>query len=230
MQIMPLTDEQAKTIKEQIINQIESTFPEDKRESATKYIEALNNEQLEEFIKKNRLIKENGEGEIIENGGEKECIMCLISAKKIESRVIYEDDGFLGVLELNPVSEGHTILIPKKHIEHVKELPREMLEIEEKIGKHLIKKLDASEFKLAPSEELGHAVVNIIPVYGDAKLERKSAKKEELIKLKEKIGEISAKKEQKVESAAKREEPEKKIEIAEEKVKPSIIKLNRRIP
>lgn len=210
---MPITDEQARTIKEQIFKQLEN-FPEDKREEARVYVESLNNEQLEEFIIKNKLVKDGGETE------EKQCIMCLISEKKIKSISISEDENYIAVLEINPLSEGHILLIPKKHISKVADIPKEFGRIAEKIAKHLTKKLKAKEIKISPSDDLGHAVINLIPFYGGTEIKnRKSAKPEELIKIKEKIGKVTVEKEESKEK--KQEEKPKPVEI---------IKLSRRIP
>jgi len=215
---MTLTDEQAKVIKEQIFKQLEN-FPEDKKEEAKNHIESLNNEQLEEFIIKNKLIKQTEGGEGGGEAEEKQCIMCLISGKKIKSSSIYEDEDYLAVLEINPLSEGHTLLIPKKHIEKAKDLPNDMEKVAKKIGKHLTKRLKAKEIRISPSEELGHAIINLIPVYEGVEIKgRKSTKPEELTKIKEKIGEVKRK---------KKEETKKEIV----KSKPAeIIKLQRRIP
>jgi len=213
---MTLTDEQAKQIKEQIFKQLE-TFPDDKKEEARSHIESLNNEQLEEFIIKNKLMKQTGEdgGE----AGEKKCIMCLISSKKISSFPIYEDDEYLAVLEINPLSEGHTIIIPKKHVSKIADIPKSSEKITKKIIKHLTKKLKSKEIRVSPSDELGHAVINLIPVYEGVEIKgRKSTKPEELAKIKVKIGEIKGK-------------IKKEIKKEEIKAKPAeIIKLQRRIP
>jgi len=43
------------------------------------------------------------------------CIFCEIANKKITSKVIYEDDVVISYLDINPDSNGHTLIIPKKH-------------------------------------------------------------------------------------------------------------------
>jgi len=60
-----LTPEQAEQVKKQLAEQIEKSFPEDKKEFAKKQVENMDSEQLEEFLKKNQLIKteEKSEGE-----------------------------------------------------------------------------------------------------------------------------------------------------------------------
>ena len=40
---------------------------------------------------------------------------CEIANKKIPSKVIYEDDVVISYLDINPDSNGHTLIIPKKH-------------------------------------------------------------------------------------------------------------------
>jgi histidine triad (HIT) family protein len=44
------------------------------------------------------------------------CIFCKIAAKKIPSRVVYEDDEFFAFHDINPWAPVHFLLIPKAHI------------------------------------------------------------------------------------------------------------------
>ena len=46
---------------------------------------------------------------------EQGCIFCRIAAGEIPSFKIYEDDEVLAYLDINPFSEGHTLVIPKAH-------------------------------------------------------------------------------------------------------------------
>jgi len=215
-----LTDEQAKAVKEQILKQAEN-FPEDKREQIKQYILGMNKEELEEFLRKNKQMQEDAE----EKGGKNEkCVMCLISSKKMDSVHIYEDNDYLAVLEINPLSKGHAMLIPKKHVSSSKELPKSAEKTAKKVSKAIIKKMKADDVKIYASDELGHAVVNIIPVYKNEELgKRKPAKKEELLEIKNKIGEIKKTK-------PKKEPSEKKQEPSVKELVKEIIKLPRRIP
>jgi histidine triad (HIT) family protein len=43
------------------------------------------------------------------------CIFCKIVEKKIPSKIIYEDKYTCAFLDTNPASNGHTLVIPKKH-------------------------------------------------------------------------------------------------------------------
>lgn len=43
------------------------------------------------------------------------CIFCKILADEIPSSVVYEDDMFRAILDVNPAAKGHVIILPKKH-------------------------------------------------------------------------------------------------------------------
>ncbi|MCK4913669.1 MAG: HIT family protein [Planctomycetes bacterium] len=55
------------------------------------------------------------------------CIFCKIVAGEIPSAKIYEDDAVLAFLDVGPVSDGHTLVIPKLHFEKLHECPVEIL-------------------------------------------------------------------------------------------------------
>ena len=54
---------------------------------------------------------------------EKDCIFCKIIAGQIPSHKIYEDENFLAFLDINPISPGHALVIPKKHYRWVWDVP-----------------------------------------------------------------------------------------------------------
>jgi histidine triad (HIT) family protein len=45
-----------------------------------------------------------------------DCIFCKIAARKIPSRVVFEDDEFFAFHDINPSAPVHFLLIPKVHI------------------------------------------------------------------------------------------------------------------
>jgi len=51
-----------------------------------------------------------------------DCIFCKIGKGEIPSYKVFEDDDFLGFLDINPFTKGHTLLIPKKHAKWVWDL------------------------------------------------------------------------------------------------------------
>ena len=59
---MELTSEQIREIKSQLIEQINSTFPEDKKSEAIEKIDSMNNSELVEFLKQNNMLKDPNSG------------------------------------------------------------------------------------------------------------------------------------------------------------------------
>lgn len=51
-----------------------------------------------------------------------ECIFCRIIKKEIPSQVVYEDEEILAFKDITPQAPVHILVIPKKHIESIKEL------------------------------------------------------------------------------------------------------------
>ena len=45
------------------------------------------------------------------------CIFCDIIDHKIPSSVVYEDDEVLAILDISQVTFGHTLVMPKKHVD-----------------------------------------------------------------------------------------------------------------
>lgn len=56
-----------------------------------------------------------------------DCVFCKIIAGKIPCLKLYEDDAALAFLDIGPLAEGHALLVPKRHVARVEELPTEVL-------------------------------------------------------------------------------------------------------
>lgn len=56
-----------------------------------------------------------------------DCIFCKIVAGEIPAEKIYEDDKVLAFLDINPVTFGHTLIIPKEHYEMMADTPDELV-------------------------------------------------------------------------------------------------------
>ncbi|WP_066191933.1 MULTISPECIES: HIT family protein [Gracilibacillus] len=48
-----------------------------------------------------------------------DCIFCKIIAGEIPSAKVYEDDDVYAFLDISQVTKGHTLVIPKTHIENI---------------------------------------------------------------------------------------------------------------
>ncbi|PIR68520.1 HIT family protein [Candidatus Nomurabacteria bacterium CG10_big_fil_rev_8_21_14_0_10_35_16] len=56
-----------------------------------------------------------------------DCIFCKIINKEIPADKVYEDDNFLAFLDIQPVSTGHILIIPKKHVVWMQDASDEMV-------------------------------------------------------------------------------------------------------
>ena len=50
------------------------------------------------------------------------CIFCEIVAGRADASVVYEDEYVIAFLDLFPVNEGHTLVIPKTHATYLKDM------------------------------------------------------------------------------------------------------------
>lgn len=51
-----------------------------------------------------------------------DCIFCKIAAGEIPSVKVYEDDRVLAFMDINPINEGHLLIIPKAHAATIHEI------------------------------------------------------------------------------------------------------------
>ena len=58
------------------------------------------------------------------------CIFCKIINKEIPSLIVYEDVLSIAILDISQQTKGHTLIIPKQHVENI-------FELDEKLGQHL---------------------------------------------------------------------------------------------
>jgi histidine triad (HIT) family protein len=64
------------------------------------------------------------------------CIFCKIANKEVPAHIVYEDDNFVAFLDINPLSPGHCMVIPKKHYRWVWDVPNvgEYFEVTRKVA------------------------------------------------------------------------------------------------
>lgn len=70
------------------------------------------------------------------------CIFCKIISGEIPSTTIYEDNDFKVILDVSPATEGHALILPKKHYKDLDELDKscgeKLLTIASNVGKALM--------------------------------------------------------------------------------------------
>ena len=102
-----------------------------------------------------------------------DCIFCKIIRGEIPSAKILESDSVLAFLDINPVSKGHTLVIPKTHYGTFPEIPIGVLavlgEALQKIGMAVKSKLNFAGFNIllnndrAAGQLIHHAHFHLIP-------------------------------------------------------------------
>ena len=54
-----------------------------------------------------------------------DCIFCKIAKGEIHSATVYEDSHFTVILDVNPATKGHCLIIPKEHFDNIYDLDGE---------------------------------------------------------------------------------------------------------
>ena len=84
-----------------------------------------------------------------------DCIFCKIINGEISSYKVFEDDLVFAFLDINPLSKGHTLIIPKKHFVDILDIDNKSLERVAVASKNRAirysKKLGAEGFNLRQS-------------------------------------------------------------------------------
>ncbi len=55
------------------------------------------------------------------------CVFCKIASGEIPSYKVYDEDGVMGFLDIQPANPGHVLVIPKEHYATFLEAPDEIL-------------------------------------------------------------------------------------------------------
>ena len=107
----------------------------------------------------------------------KECIFCEIVAGRENSHKICEDDLSLCILDINPFTEGHCLIIPKRHVPWWHDLNDREIESLFKIARTVAKKM-LKEYKAdficmyARGRRIPHTHIFLVPTASDDLLDR----------------------------------------------------------
>lgn len=112
------------------------------------------------------------------------CIFCKIIKGEIPSMTIYEDDVVKVFLDINPTTNGDTLIVPKKHIENMLDLDDKTLSHIHKISKDIYsvlkEKLNIDGLTLVQNnfygQEIKHYHVHLIPRYKNDNVKQLSNK------------------------------------------------------
>ena len=96
-------------------------------------------------------------------------VFTKIIEREIPAYIIAEDDQYLAFLDINPLKEGHTLVVPKKEVDYVFDLDHQTLAGLFSFSQHVAKAIE-SVIKCnrigmtVIGLEVSHAHVHLIPI------------------------------------------------------------------
>ncbi len=101
------------------------------------------------------------------------CVFCKIINKEIPAEVLYENEDVFVILDAFPRALGHTLVLPKKHIQNIcfleEEKVGEVFKVVKKMTEILEKSLEPDGFTIginhgrASGQAIDHLHIHIIP-------------------------------------------------------------------
>jgi len=108
------------------------------------------------------------------------CIFCRIAQKQVPASLVFEDEKVVAFLDIRPLNEGHTLVIPKAHYESIFEIPLDYITYLHGITKQValaVKKATKADGisviqqnGKAAGQDIFHLHVHVIPRYEGQKL------------------------------------------------------------
>lgn len=105
------------------------------------------------------------------------CIFCKIANHEIPGKILYEDDQCMAFMDLSQTTNGHTLVIPKKHYDHFLDADEDVLShmiiVAQKVASLLQKALNAQGFNIISNmnevagQSVKHFHIHIIPRYSE---------------------------------------------------------------
>lgn len=104
-----------------------------------------------------------------------ECIFCKIANGEIPSKKIYEDDEIMAFLDINPLTPGHTLIVPKEHTLDFQSISMDKLmkimNVARELSQKIVDKMGAQGYTLIQNngiaQDVKHFHLHIIPKYKD---------------------------------------------------------------
>jgi histidine triad (HIT) family protein len=82
-----------------------------------------------------------------------DCVFCKIIAGALPCVKVYEDDDVLAFMDIGPVAKGHTLVVPKQHVDPITHTPpatlQKLIVVVQKIAQAQIKAFKADGINVA---------------------------------------------------------------------------------
>jgi histidine triad (HIT) family protein len=100
-------------------------------------------------------------------------IFTKIIQGEIPCHKVAETDTHIAFLDINPIAEGHTLVVPKKEIDYLFDLPDELLGSSMVFAKKIAAALDKSlnpirTGVIVEGLEVPHAHIHLVPIYRES--------------------------------------------------------------
>ena len=100
-----------------------------------------------------------------------ECLFCRIVSGELPATIVYEDENAVAFLDHRPLFHGHTLLVPREHVETLGDLPVQLVgsyfEAAQLLTRAVQSALDAEGTFVAMnnrvSQSVPHLHVHIVP-------------------------------------------------------------------
>jgi len=110
------------------------------------------------------------------------CIYCRIAAHELPASILYEDERTMAFLEIQPITPGHIIVIPKVHAESLCMLSVEDAEQIMRVGQMMDRALHASDLRCegvnlvladgrAAGQDVEHVNLHVFPRFEEDEFE-----------------------------------------------------------
>ena len=142
---------------EQMKAQLQGLSPEEQQKKFQEIVSTLSPEDQEQLI------------------GKQQCPFCLMVQGEIPVKKIYDDDTLLGILDINPANNGHTLLFPKEHHRVLSTVPQALVAhlftVANSLSTAVFDAMQAQGTNIlvangpAAGQTAPHVLVNIIPRY-----------------------------------------------------------------
>ena len=101
------------------------------------------------------------------------CVFCDIIERKAEGHIVYETENIMAFLDIEPINEGHILIVPKMHVNSIEQIPlpivTEIMELIQKIvvAYRELYQMDGYSMKQNGGEfcDFGHAHFHVFPRY-----------------------------------------------------------------
>ena len=98
-----------------------------------------------------------------------ECVFCKIVKGEVPAEVVWASEDFIAILDANPKSDGHTLVIPKRHCVKFGDLPEELYSGLFLAVKGVVERMNLENYNIfvnngkVAGQVVGHFHMHILP-------------------------------------------------------------------